>query len=86
MAQEVLVNILVEDGEVKQATKEIENLGLQDVLSNTDQKVQVKQGGVMVEMPMTANDMIPEGCALLMAGTKSSCLLGSAFGEIEVTL
>ncbi|MEH6456081.1 MAG: molybdopterin-dependent oxidoreductase, partial [Cocleimonas sp.] len=75
-----------EQHQVHLNTKEIENLGLQDVLSNTDQKVQVKQGGVMVEMPMTANDMIPEGCALLMAGTKSSCLLGSAFGEIEVTL
>jgi len=72
--------------QVQLNTKDIENLGLQDVLSNADQQVQVKQGGVMVEMPMTANDMIPEGCALLMAGTKSSSLLGSAFGEIEVTL
>ena len=66
--------------------KEIENLGLQDALANAGQKVQVKQGGVMVEMSMMINDMIPEGCALLMAGTKASGLLGSAFGEIEVTL
>lgn len=67
-------------------TNEIENLGLETALSKKDQKVQVKQGGVMVEMSMLTNDMIPDGCALLMAGTKSSGLLGSAFGEIEVTL
>jgi len=67
-------------------TKDIENLGLDAELISPDQKVQVKQGGVMVEMSMVANDMIPESCALLMAGTKVSGLLGSAFGEIEITL
>lgn len=66
--------------------KLISELGLELALSSTDEKVQVKQGGVMVEMSMKANDMIPDGCALLMAGTKSSGLLGSAFGEIEVSL
>ena len=67
-------------------TKEIENLGLETVPSKEEYKVQVKQGGVMVEMLLATNDMIPDGCALLMAGTKPSGLLGSAFGEIEVTL
>lgn len=72
--------------QVQLNSNDIENLGLQLAIDDTEQKVQVKQGGVMVEMDMAANDMIPEGCALLMAGTKSSRLLGSAFGEIEVTL
>ncbi len=72
--------------QVQLNSKDIGNLGLEAALLSVEQKVHVKQGGVMVEMPMTANDMIPEGCALLMAGTKSSGLLGSAFGEIEVTL
>ena len=67
-------------------TKGIEKLGLKTALSNPKQQVKVKQGGVIVEMPLLANDMIPEGCALIMSGTKSSRLLGSAFGEIEVTL
>ena len=72
--------------QVQLNSKEIENLGLEVALTNLEQKVQVKQGGVMVEMPIAVNDMIPDGCALLMAGTKSSSWLGSAFGEIEVTL
>ncbi len=67
-------------------TDEIKKLGLAKALSADEQKVQVKQGGVMVEMPLVVNEMIPDGCALLMAGTKSSGLLGSAFGEIVITL
>ena len=67
-------------------SKEIANLGLESALSGDDKTVKVKQGGIMVEMPITANEMIPDGCALVMAGTKASELLGSAFGEIEVSL
>jgi len=37
-------------------------------------------------MTLAENNMIPQGCALLMSGTKSSRLLGSAFGEIEVSM
>ena len=68
-------------------TKELEKLGLESAAELSQNKeVQVKQGGVMVVMPLSVNDMIPDGCALIMAGTKSSSLLGSAFGEIEITL
>ena len=66
--------------------KDIKNLGLESVLEKTHQSVQVKQGGVMVKMTLAENNMIPQGCALLMSGTKSSRLLGSAFGEIEVSM
>jgi hypothetical protein len=47
--------------------------------------VDVKQGEVVVSMPLLINDNIPDKCALLASGTKSSSLLGSAFGEIEIT-
>ncbi len=67
-------------------TKEISGLGLETALADEQQKVQVKQGGVMVEMPLIANEMIPDGCALIFSGSKSSSLLGSAFGEVEITL
>ena len=66
-------------------SSEITKLGL-EVAVKEESKVQVKQGGVMVEMSISKNDMIPDSCALIMAGTKSSGLLGSAFGEVEVTL
>ncbi|MGK0271466.1 MAG: NADH-quinone oxidoreductase subunit G [Cocleimonas sp.] len=75
-----------EQQKVQLNNKVIKSLGLEAALTSNSNKVQVKQGGVMVEMSMSINDMIPDGCALIMAGTKSSGLLGSAFGEIEVNL
>ncbi|MCL4115149.1 UNVERIFIED_CONTAM: hypothetical protein GTU68_035879 [Idotea baltica] len=67
-------------------TSELEKLGLENLEMNVAQEVQVKQGGVMVSMPLAVNNLIPDGCALIMSGTKSSRLLGSAFGEIEISL
>ena len=64
----------------------IEALSLQSALTTDGHKVSVKQGGVMVSMPLLQNDSVPDNCALVMSGTKSSALLGSAFGEIEITL
>ncbi len=67
---------------------EVEKLGLQDaVASITDENtvvVNVKQGDETVDLPLKIDASIPDGCALLMAGTQAGALLGSAFGELEI--
>ena len=66
-------------------TAEIERLDLQVVLVNSG-SVRVKQGAVTMDMPLLANNSIPDGCVLLPSGTQSSSELGSAFGSIEITV
>ncbi len=75
-----------EQNAVQINSNEIKNLALQDALDQTEKMVNVKQGEVLVSMPLIVNEMVPDNCALLAAGTHSSSLLGSAFGEIEITL
>ena len=65
--------------------KKFKRLGLQQALDES-QSVSVKQGDESVAMPLLANDLIPDGCALLAAGTQASSVLGSAFGSIEITV
>ena len=59
----------------------IKKLGLSD-----SQEVMVGQDGQSVSMPMLENNAIPEGCALVHAGTKASSVLGSAFGTVTITV
>ena len=66
--------------------KEAKKLGLDIAKLGNDQNVQVKQGRTLIDMPMLVNDNIPDGCALIMAGTVASSKLGSAFGEVNITL
>ncbi len=75
-----------EQNAVQINSNEIKNLALQDALDQADKMVNVKQGEVLISMPLIVNEMVPDNCALLAAGTQSSSLLGSAFGEIEITL
>ncbi len=80
-----------EQNTVQLNSKEAALLGLKDLVAVRKEKaeeeitVEVKQGEVVVSMPLFINENIPDKCALLSAGTKSSSLLGSAFGEIEIT-
>lgn len=74
-----------EQDSIQLNSKEIERLGLLDALDQ-DQKIKVTQGDDTVVVSLLANDSICEGCAVLAAGTQSSSLLGSAFGEIEVAV
>ncbi len=60
---------------------ELTTLGLTDA-----DKVIVKQGDNTTTMSLEGDDSIPDGCALLFAGTESSSSLGSAFGTIEITV
>ena len=77
-----------EQNAVQLNSKEVALLGLKDLVDDNSEEVttvEVKQGEVVVSMPLIINDNIPDKCALLASGTKSSSLLGSAFGEIEIT-
>ncbi|WP_299879176.1 NADH-quinone oxidoreductase subunit NuoG [uncultured Cocleimonas sp.] len=77
-----------EQNAVQLNSKEIALLGLKDLVDDNSKEVttvEVKQGEVVVSMPLIINDYIPDKCALLASGTQSSSLLGSAFGEIEIT-
>jgi NADH-quinone oxidoreductase subunit G len=69
-------------------SNEVEKLGLQDAVAsmteNNSVVVKVKQGDESVEMPLKVDDSIPDGCAMMMAGTQPGALLGSAFGELEI--
>ena len=67
-------------------SKEVTKLGVQDVPVKNGDMINVKQGEVLVSMPLLVNERVPDNCALLYSGTQSSSLLGSAFGEIEITL
>jgi NADH-quinone oxidoreductase subunit G len=66
----------------------IETLKLGDALAAVEDGnqllVNVRQGDEAIEMPLKVDDSIPDGCALLMAGTQASALLGPAFGELEI--
>ena len=64
---------------------EIERLGLQDAIDH-NQLVTVSQETSSTQVSVQENDLIPDGCALLPAGTLVSSQLGSAFGAIEITL
>jgi len=66
-------------------SSEIERLGMLDILNNFGQ-VNVKQGNDTTQTYIQVDDSIPDGCALLYAGTQSSSLLGSAFDTIEITV
>ncbi len=80
-----------EQNTVQLNSKEVALLGLKNFVgegneeSEEDITVDVKQGEVVVSMLLLINENIPDKCALLAAGTKSSSLLGSAFGEVEIT-
>ncbi len=74
-----------EQNAVQLNSKEAALLGLKDLVGEEEISVDVKQGEVVVSMPLLINENIPDKCALLASGTKSSSLLGSAFGEIEIT-
>ncbi|MEB8430663.1 NADH-quinone oxidoreductase subunit NuoG [Cocleimonas sp. KMM 6892] len=80
-----------EQNAVQLNAKQAALLGLKDLPTVDNEHaeneimVDVKQGEVVVSMPLLINDNIPDKCALLASGTKSSSLLGSAFGEIEIT-
>lgn len=84
-----------EQNAIQLNSKEASVLGLKNFVVEGSEKagedqqaiaVNVKQGGVSVSMPLLVNDNIPDRCALLAAGTESSGMLGSAFGEIEITV
>ena len=64
---------------------EITRLGLDEALEE-NRTVTVLQGEESAVMPLMVNDLIPDRCALLAAGTQASSLLGSAFGSIEITV
>jgi NADH-quinone oxidoreductase subunit G len=81
-----LQNSKPEQHTVQLNSNEVTKLGLEEVLAEKDGMVNIKQGEVMVSMPLLVNEMVPDNCALLYSGTQSSSLLGSAFGEIEITL
>jgi len=66
-------------------SNEIQKLGLQEALDKA-RVVSVKQGSEKVELSLLENNLIPDGCALLAAGTQPSSELGSAFGSIEITI
>jgi NADH-quinone oxidoreductase subunit G len=67
-------------------SKQIKKLALDEALGHDETVVNVKQGEVLVSIPLRVNEMVPDNCVLLVAGTQSSSLLGSAFGEIEITV
>jgi NADH-quinone oxidoreductase subunit G len=71
-------------GAVQLNAAEIKRLNLQ-ALSGNDGSVRVKQGAVSIDMPLLENNLIPDGCALVLSGTEPSSELGSAFGSIEIT-
>ena len=62
----------------------IKKLGL-DKLDN-DQLVLVEQEGESISVPLFENNSVPDGCALLYAGTQVSSKLGSAFGFLKITV
>ena len=66
-------------------SSEIERLGMLDILQNFGQ-VTVEQGNESTKMYIQVDDSIPDRCALLYSGTRSSSLLGSAFGTINITV
>jgi len=63
---------------------EVQRLSLQDAVENAS-LVTVTQGNEKLSMPVLLNDLIPDGCVLIASGTQSSSVLGSAFGNIEIT-
>ncbi len=65
----------------------LKHLGLSESNESNNEEhplVRVRQGNEDIEMPLRVDNVIPDGCALLMAGTQASALLGEAFGEIEI--
>jgi NADH-quinone oxidoreductase subunit G len=67
-------------------SNEIKRLDTAGVLEGDSKIVNVKQGDLSVAMSLVVNEMVPDKCAFLAAGTETSSLFGSAFGEIEVTI
>lgn len=61
------------------------NFGLESLIDNQNAKLNVRQGEVVVTMPLLINSAIPDNCALVASGTEASRQLGSAFGEIEIS-
>lgn len=48
------------------------------------EKVQVRQNGGAVDLPLLLDDSVPKGCAWIPAGTAASVALGPAFGPVTI--
>lgn len=75
-----------EQNAVQINAKTAENAGLDSLPDNETSMVNVKQGEVVVTMPLQINEHVPDNCAVLASGTEASRQLGSAFGEIEISV
>lgn len=79
-----------EQNHVQISSNTLKSLGLEDVLEKLTEddevSLNVQQGEHHVSMPLMINEGVPENCALIASGTKASSLLGSAFGEIEISV
>ena len=47
-------------------------------------RVQVRQNGVAVDLPLVLDDSVPKGCAWIPAGLSASIMLGPAVGPVSI--
>ncbi|MCC8998201.1 MAG: NADH-quinone oxidoreductase subunit NuoG, partial [Candidatus Contendobacter sp.] len=47
-------------------------------------RVQVRQNGVAVDLPLVLDDSVPKGCAWIPAGLSASIMLGPAIGPVSI--
>jgi len=48
------------------------------------ERVQVRQNGAAVELPLVLDESVPKGCAWIPAGLDASVALGPAVGPVVV--
>ncbi len=70
---------------IQLSSTEIQRLSLQQV-EDGSVNVNVEQGGENILLPLLVNNLIPDGCVYIASGTQASSVLGSAFGNITITI